>query len=376
MAFAQGGAIIQHDADAFIGIVAAVDPTAEAGFQEGDGDIGIAFFRQPIGIHKDMILQHGCPDIVEVDDIEVFRLVELAGVRVDGFQHLGVLVVGHGLGGVQLAIKQQGHIKGLLNDGDIIGVLGVDIHSAHGGEELMLVAKAPGADAHASEIINRLDAGIHKADLECAAALEDLGDIDQVDALLVGFEHLGHPGQAELRAARRHHLLRHNLDRAFQDGHIQAFVVVETEIDGGEITRELGLRHPLELHLDRCEMPVGAGGRHEQDKYQQQCKQSTHDLPPLMWNIQLYADGISITNQLGNGQSFGARLCAPGHVGFEHLHSFKRRIEQQDGYLGKESLDHRQREFDGRHEQNMVCVENWRTAKRIIKTDLSWFPAE
>ena len=211
-------------------------------------------------------------------------LVELAGIGIDGFQHLGIFVVGHGLGGVQLPIQQQRHIKGLLDDGDIVGVFRVDVDSAHGGEELMLVAEAPGADAHALEVLHGLDAGIHERDFERAAALEDLRDIDQVHALLVGFQHFGHPGQSEFRAARGDDLLRHDFHRAFENGYIQPLVIVEAEVNSREVTGELRLRHPLQLQLDGRQVFVGAAESCAQRQYEneQECYRFTHELPPFV----------------------------------------------------------------------------------------------
>ena len=60
------------------------------------------------------VLEHRRADLVEVDDVEVVGLVELAGLGVLGLEQLGVLVVDHRLGDVDLAVEQQLHVEVLV----------------------------------------------------------------------------------------------------------------------------------------------------------------------------------------------------------------------------------------------------------------------
>ena len=147
MTLAQRRAIGKDDFDTGIKVVAAEDPALEGSAQELDCDLLVAGFSQPRSIGKDMILQHGSANILVIDHVEVFGLVEFAGVGVGGFEHLGIFVIDHGLGGVDLFVEQQCHIKGLLHNFDLAGVIRVDASFAQRGEQFKLVAKAPGADS-------------------------------------------------------------------------------------------------------------------------------------------------------------------------------------------------------------------------------------
>ena len=194
--------------------------------------------------------------VVEVDDREILGRVQLAGLRVLRLQHLGVLVVSHRLRGVELVVEQQRHVEGLLHQ------LAVHVHVEllEGGGELELVPESPGADPLSFPVRRRGDPGVRPRHLEGAAALEDLGDVDQVGLLLVGHQSLGHPRQPELRLARGHDLLGHDVHRPLGDLDLEPLRFVEALVDRGEVAGELRLGHPLQLERDRREL-AGSGGR-------------------------------------------------------------------------------------------------------------------
>ena len=75
---------------------------------------------QLVGVGPDGVLQHGGADVVPVDGVEVAGLVQLAGGRVLGLEHLGVLVVDHRLGGVDVPAEQGLHVELLLDQGDVL----------------------------------------------------------------------------------------------------------------------------------------------------------------------------------------------------------------------------------------------------------------
>ena len=73
------------------------------------------------GVGPDGVLQHADADFLVRDDVEVVGCVQLAGVRVLGLEHLGVLVVRHRLGGVDVPGEQADHVELLLDELDVGG---------------------------------------------------------------------------------------------------------------------------------------------------------------------------------------------------------------------------------------------------------------
>ena len=63
------------------------------------------------------------------------------------------------------------------------------------GGDLVLVAEVPDADLLAGEPARVVDAGVLPGDRQGAGALEDLGDVDEVGALLAGLEDLRAPSE-------------------------------------------------------------------------------------------------------------------------------------------------------------------------------------
>ena len=135
-------------------VVAGVDPALDRGLDELDRLVGVVLVLELVGLRPDRVLEHRGADVVAVDDVEVVGGVELAGVGVDRLQHLGVLVVGHRLGDVDVAGEQAVHVEGLLDEVDVAEVDPVLLHA---GEELPLVAVAPAADVLAGEVGRRGD---------------------------------------------------------------------------------------------------------------------------------------------------------------------------------------------------------------------------
>ncbi len=175
MALAEGRTIVQDDLHALVEVVETVNPALERGSEESRRDVLVSFLSNPLGVDPHRVLEHRSPNFVEVDDVEVFRLIELTGVGVDRLQHLGVLVVDHRLGGVDVPIEEGGHCEVLPNQLNIF-------HTglADGRGQFELVAKAPVADLLACPVLRRLNAGVGKGDLEGSRTLEDLGDIHDI----------------------------------------------------------------------------------------------------------------------------------------------------------------------------------------------------
>jgi len=114
----------------------------------------------------------------------------------------------------------------------------------------MLITESPGSDLLAGHVGDGFHRRVGPGDLQGAAALEYLADIHQICTFSPRRQHLGYPGQTELRLTGGHHLLGHNVDRAFKNGHVKALLRIKALIDGGKIAGELRLGHPLELQLD------------------------------------------------------------------------------------------------------------------------------
>src|SRR6267143_1182722 len=144
------------------------------------GDVLVARLREPGLPHEDVVLEHPCADLVEVDDVELGRRVKLAGFWVLLFEHLRVLVVDHGLRRIDLAVQKKRHVERLGHDGDVARLGRIDPDLAHRGVELGLVPEAPRPDLLALPVFGLGDVLVLERDLERARALEDLGDIHEV----------------------------------------------------------------------------------------------------------------------------------------------------------------------------------------------------
>ncbi len=84
-----------------------------------------------------------------------------------------------------------------------------------------------------------VDARILERDLQGAGALEDLGDVDDVGTGFATGERLGHPRDGEVGGAVGELLLRHDLDRSFEHAHVEAVLLVDPHVGGGEVAGEL-----------------------------------------------------------------------------------------------------------------------------------------
>ena len=109
-----------HNVDALFGVIPAVDPTHERTLDKADcgRPVGFVVF-EPVGIGPNCVLQHGGTNVIPVDDVEVLGLEQFASLGIDGLQHQGVLVVDHGLSGIDIAIDQRRHVEVLLDQGDV-----------------------------------------------------------------------------------------------------------------------------------------------------------------------------------------------------------------------------------------------------------------
>jgi hypothetical protein len=127
---------------------------------------------------------------------------------------------------------------------------GVEAGLRHRREQLELVAEAPVTDLLAAQVGRRPDVLLGEADLVGAGALVDLPDVGDLGALLPGGQRLGHPGDREVGLALGQHRLRHDVDAALQDLHVEALLGVEPLVHGRDVAGELGLHEPLQLQLD------------------------------------------------------------------------------------------------------------------------------
>ena len=188
-----------------------------------------------------------------------------------GLEQLRVLVVGHRLRGVDLAVEQGVHVEVLLHD-RVSG--GVGLGEAR--EELPLVAEAPAADLLVREVLGAGDAAVGPRDLQRAAALEDLRDVRDVRAGLDRCERLRHPRDREVDVAGGEHVLRHDVDRTGDDLDVEAEVLPVAVRRREVVAAELRLGEPLQLQGHRRELaaaasvavsavgaPAGTAGEHE-----------------------------------------------------------------------------------------------------------------
>ena len=244
----EDGVLARDQLGTRIAVVAAIRPTLQRRGDELHRSVVVRRIGQTGAVGPDRILQH--PDALALvrDHVEVVWRVELAGGRVDRLEHLGVLVVGHRLGRVDVTFEQTDHVELL---GDVLHRGRIDAVLRHRRKHLELVAEAPVADLLAGEVGRRRDALVLEAHLQRARALEHLGDVDDVRTRLATGERLGHPGNREVRVAVGQDRLRNDVDGAFENRDVEALVLVEALIDRCEVPGELGLRDPLQLQLHR-----------------------------------------------------------------------------------------------------------------------------
>ena len=246
---AQSGRVVEHDVHALLGIVAAVDPAHQRRLHELDRGLVVrGVVVKAVGVGPQRILEHGRAHVVPVDDVQVLGLVELAGVGVDRLEHLGVLVVDHRLGGVDLAADQGQHVEVLLHQLHV--AVRVEPVLAQPGQKLELVAEAPVAHRAALQVGDRGDARVGEGHLQGGAALEHLGDVGDVDALFSWHQAPRHPRHREVGRAGVQHRGRHDLHASLEDLHVQPVVLVDAGGHGRVVARELRLGEPLQLQRD------------------------------------------------------------------------------------------------------------------------------
>ena len=238
----QGRSIGEDHVDTIVEIVQTVDPTPERRGEESDCYVLVARLGNPFCIDPHRILKHCRADVVEVDDVQILRLVQLTGIGVDRLQHLGVLVVDHRLGGVDIAVEQSIHGEVLTNQLDIL-----DAELGNGRGQFELVAEPPVPDLLPGPVLGRFDPGVGQRNLESARPFEHLGDVDDVGAALKGDQGLGHPSQTELGATGGEHLLGNYVDPALEYLDIETLIGVEAVVEGDVVPGELGLGEPLQL---------------------------------------------------------------------------------------------------------------------------------
>ena len=90
--------------------------------------------------------------------------------------------------------------------------------------------------------------------MQRGASLEHLGDVGDVGAFLARHEPSGHPGDREVRGAGVENRGGHDLHGAFEDGHVEAGILVEAEIERRVVPSELRLGEPLQLQRDLGEL--------------------------------------------------------------------------------------------------------------------------
>ncbi len=229
----------EHDVGAGLDVVAAVHPTLDRRRDEPRRQVHVGgIVGQAAGVGPDRVLEHADADVLVGDDVEVLRRVELAGIGVHGLEHLGVLVVGHRLGGVDAAVEQTDHVEVLGDERDVgcrdrgpPAPRAAKISYSLPKPQLPIVLPAKSA--------GRGDAGIGERHLQRARALEDLGDVGDVGARLTAGECLRHPCDREVGVAVGELRLRHDLDATFEDLEVDALLLVEALVEGGVVAGEL-----------------------------------------------------------------------------------------------------------------------------------------
>jgi hypothetical protein len=93
-------------------------------------------------------------------------LIQLAGRLVLGLEDLGVLVVDHRLGRVDLTGDEGDHVELLLDDAHVVGLAGIETGLDEAGVQLGLVAETPRPDLLALQLLGRRDALVLERDLQ------------------------------------------------------------------------------------------------------------------------------------------------------------------------------------------------------------------
>ncbi|CAB4747593.1 unannotated protein [freshwater metagenome] len=262
MGEAEGRTLVGDELGARIDVVTAVGPALERRSDELHCGVLVGGIRQTSTVGPDGVLQHADTLLFVRDDVEVVGGVELAGLRVLRLEHLCVLVVGHRLGGIDVALEQTDHVELLCH---VVDRRRVDTGLGHRGEDFELVAVAPVTDLLACVVLGGRDVLVLEAHGQGSRTLEDLGDVDDVRAGFTTGEGLGDPRDSEVRVAVGEHGLGRDVDSALEDRDVEALCLVEALVERGVVAGELGLGDPLQLQLDGCsgcagDRCRGAGG--------------------------------------------------------------------------------------------------------------------
>ncbi len=141
-----------------------------------------------------------------------------------------------------------------------------------------LVAETPHAHRGAGEVRDLLDAGVRQRYESVAGVLEDLGDRDDVEALLAGSEHVRDPVGAEVGVTGTH-LHRGVHVAAVEDRYVQTFLGVEAFVLSHEVPGELRLREPLRLEVDGDQVLRERVAARDEDHHRQCRTCPTQHLP-------------------------------------------------------------------------------------------------
>ncbi len=144
VALTQRRPVVEHDAEAVLRVVAAVDPAAEARLQEPLRDVLVVLVGDPVALDEDAVLERTGTEVRHLHHVQLVHRVELPGVLVLRLQHLGELVVGHRRRRVDLAVQEEVHVERLRDDLRVL--LRVDPVLVQRREQLVLVAAEPDAD--------------------------------------------------------------------------------------------------------------------------------------------------------------------------------------------------------------------------------------
>src|SRR5215217_5218841 len=158
MALAECRAVVEHNPQTVLRVVAAVEPAPEAGLQEPLRDVLVVLVVDPILPDEDAVLERARAEVGHLHDVEVALLVELARFRVLRLENLGELVVRHRGRRVDLSVEEEVHVERLLDDRRVL--LGVDAVLVQRREELVLVSSEPDADLLALEVRDLVEATV------------------------------------------------------------------------------------------------------------------------------------------------------------------------------------------------------------------------
>ena len=229
-------------------MIAAINPALDRRAEETNSDVLVRGAFDPIFPDDDAVFQHGGSFLVEINDIEVAGLVQLASGWVDGFKHLRQFIIGHGRGGIHLVLQQQLHIQRRRHEGHIF--LGIELVFGERCEQFELISGEPSSHLLALQVGCAADVGFLPRKQSHAAVLKHLGDGPQRHAAVARRQHARLPGDAELCIAFADDRFRLEVQSARADGHFQTLVLVIAQIMRGVVTGKLGLGHPFELEHD------------------------------------------------------------------------------------------------------------------------------